>query len=278
MLYYLHTVYLFSQSDIMVVVWPILGVSLALVGFTDIVSFATAFLWMELHLITFEIKNQIDGVEEDRLSKPNRPIVSGRITLENAYRLYVVLGVFSVLMSVCYRLTVCSLLYMALMLLYNECGLSRKWYFKSSIAAVAYFCYSWGTTVVLAAGRPMTSTAQIAFAVSGLIHVTSSHAQDFRDRDGDAAMGRRTLPLILPQWAARGSLLVVVAVWTFGLIWLWSPPMLVNVVFVLLDIVVTVKYTKDHSQEADRDSFFWYNAWLAVAHVLPLFQRLREVY
>ncbi|OBT84770.1 hypothetical protein VE02_08110 [Pseudogymnoascus sp. 03VT05] len=45
-----------------------------------------------LLLYTFTISNHINGIEEDRLNKPNRPIVSGRISLQGAYARY---GIFT---------------------------------------------------------------------------------------------------------------------------------------------------------------------------------------
>lgn len=91
------------------------------------------------------------GVEEDRLSKPNRPIVSGRISLESAQQLYLAAGVVSMAYSVYQRLSMCSAIYMFAIYAYNECGWSRNGLLKSLLASIGYVCCCWGTTVIFGA-------------------------------------------------------------------------------------------------------------------------------
>jgi 4-hydroxybenzoate polyprenyltransferase len=45
-----------------------------------------------LVLYTFTISNQINGIEEDRIDKPDRPIVSGRVGFQGTYARY---GIFT---------------------------------------------------------------------------------------------------------------------------------------------------------------------------------------
>jgi 4-hydroxybenzoate polyprenyltransferase len=133
------------------------------------------------------------GLEEDRLSKPNRPIVSGRISLAEAQNLYLAVGVFAFIQSAYHGLVPCCIVYMLAIYLYNEGGLSRNWFMKSLLGAIGYICYCWGTTVILGVyrssycrkihrmniifikdhGRPLSKTSIIAIALSGLLHVTT---------------------------------------------------------------------------------------------------------
>ncbi|KAJ7126383.1 UbiA prenyltransferase family [Mycena crocata] len=270
------TIFLFSQSDIVPILGPSLAVSLVLAGPTDFAAFIMGFTWLELHLLTFEIKNQMIGVEEDRLAKPNRPIVSGRISMDAAQTLYLVLGVISVLYSVYHHVLLCSIVYMVAIYCYNEGGMSRNWFLKSLLGAMGYVCYCWGTTIIFDHGHNLSQTSVVAIAMSGLIHTTTGHAQDFRDRFGDASIGRKTLPILLPPGLARWSLMALVAGWTAGLIYLWNPPCLVTLLFTVLCCISTVKFVLDHSVEADRVSYWWYNMWLITAHSLPVFKRIAE--
>ncbi|KAJ7184627.1 UbiA prenyltransferase family [Mycena filopes] len=251
-----------------------LAVSMVLAGPTDITAFILGFIWLELHLLTFEIKNQIVGLEEDRLAKPNRPIVSGRISSGAAQILYLVVGMIAVMYSVYYDLVLCTAIYMVAIYCYNEGNMARNWFLKSFLGSLGYVCYCWGTTVIFDHGEALSQTSIIAIAVSGLVHTTTGHAQDFRDRFGDASIGRKTLPILLPQSFARWSLMALVAGWTAGLVYLWSPPIVVVLVFSTLCLVSTTKFVLDHSVEADRNSYFWYNLWLITAHLLPIFKRI----
>ncbi|KAK2051400.1 hypothetical protein LY76DRAFT_528655 [Colletotrichum caudatum] len=70
------------------------------------------------------IKNQIDGVEEDRISKPHRPLPSGRLSEEEARVLYHVLFA-SMWAAALYNKTVpCTLTYTIAIVMYNEGGLA----------------------------------------------------------------------------------------------------------------------------------------------------------
>lgn len=90
-------------------------------------------------------------------------------------------------------------------------------------------------------------------------YILQGHAQDFRDREGDAAIGRKTLAIILPQTFARWSLMALIFTWTVGLVYFWGPPAVVSIVFFGLAAYTTVNFVRDYSQEADRVSYWWYN-------------------
>ncbi|KAJ7930107.1 hypothetical protein B0H13DRAFT_1859238 [Mycena leptocephala] len=251
---------------------------MVLAGPTDIIAFLMGFLWLELHLLTFEvlmpsrsspmslqimciqIKNQMadNRLEEDRLSKPNRPIVSGRLSVAMAQKLYVVVGALSF-----------AAVYLIAIYCYNEIGMSRHWFLKSFLGPSATFAIAGHHDH----GKALSNISITAIATSGLLHTTTGHAQDFRDRPGDAAIGRKTLPLLLPPRLARWSLAALLATWTFLLIRLWAPPHAVSLLLALLALTAATKFIRDHSVEADRDSYWYYNMWLITAHLLPVFAR-----
>ncbi|KAJ7176409.1 UbiA prenyltransferase family [Mycena crocata] len=268
------TLLLFSQSDAVPILGPSLAVALVLAGPTDLMAFSQGFLWLELHLLTFEIKNQITGLEEDRLSKPNRPIAAGRLSIPAAQKLYLLFGALSFVCSIYHGVKRCSAVYLVAIYCYNEGELSRQWFLKSLLGAIGYVCYCWGTTVIFDHGDKLSTVSIVAIAMSGLIHTTTGHAQDFRDRLGDAAIGRKTLPLLLPPRLARWSLALLIATWTAALIRLWAPPPPVSIVFALLCLTSAAKFIRHDSIEMDRISYWWYNMWLIAAHLLPIFTRI----
>lgn len=77
--------------------------------------------------------------------------------------------------------------------------------------------------------------------------------------------------------------------WTAGLVHFWGPPVVFSVGFFVLAAVTTIKFVVNYSQEADKNSYWWYNVsfhsaarilyakyvqiWLIAAHTLPLFKR-----
>ncbi|KAL1737671.1 hypothetical protein HDZ31DRAFT_51951, partial [Schizophyllum fasciatum] len=168
-----YTLYLFNKTDISTTVLPMLTFGYALAGPCSIPAFFRGFLWLELHLIAFEIKNQTVGLEEDRISKPFRPIVSGRISMQTAHRLHVTLVILSLVMSAVYGGLTPSLTHLAAISAYNQGGLARFWTLKSPVGALGYMCLCWGVTLMFEDGQPLSPTAQLAFLLQFLIFSTT---------------------------------------------------------------------------------------------------------
>jgi hypothetical protein len=158
-------------------------------------------------------------------------------------------------------------------------------------------------TAILSSGLIFTTTVRADVSLLWVpldsLFFLQGHAQDFRDRSGDTAVGRRTIPLILPQGIARGSLLLLILAWTYGLVLLWHPPMFAGCIFTFLGVTSAAKFVTNYSEEEDRKSFNWYSVrgilclssprinfdglaqlWLICAHVLPIFERMssREIF
>jgi hypothetical protein len=106
-------------------------------------------LW-NITLYAFAHSNdQIDGVEEDRIAKPRRPLPSGRISPENPRVLYRVL--FTLMWAAAFytRTILCTLVYSVAIVVYNEWGLAKIPIVKNVIGAIGLACYCWGTTIIL---------------------------------------------------------------------------------------------------------------------------------
>ncbi|KAF9004873.1 hypothetical protein BDZ89DRAFT_1169100 [Hymenopellis radicata] len=275
-LYGIHTVLLFSKSDLVPVITPSMGMCLVLGAPTDLASFIQGVFWFQLHILSFEVQNQITGYDEDRLSKPTRPIVSGRISLDDAQKLYYAVLALTLLYSSYHRTVHFTIPYFIAIMVYNEGGLSKNWFMKSFLGAIGYSTYISGTTRVFDHHNPLSATSIMAVLFSATIHTTTGHAQDFRDRSGDAAIGRFTLAHIEPQWIGRGSLTALVCAWTVVLVAYWEPPLPVSIVLAVLGIFSSCRYCYYQSEEADRDSYWWYSIWLLTAHALPAFRRLSD--
>ncbi|KAL1718546.1 UbiA prenyltransferase family-domain-containing protein [Schizophyllum commune] len=270
-------VYLFTEADLTAVVMPVLVMSFVLSESTDISAFLVGLLWMFSHLVGFEVRLCMSSLDdEDKLSKPRRPIPSGRITTERARTLYYGVLAFSVLLSWRLGLLQLSLIYFTGVIAYNEGRCARWWWSKSLMGACGYFIYTWGLLTCMAHGDPPSKSATQALFTTGLIFATTGQAQDFRDREGDAAIGRKTLPIVLPQGLARWSLAVLLFSWTARLTYLWHPPLLMSVLVYALAGAAAVGFTSDYSEKADRRSYWWYNMWLCACHLLPLSQRFSE--
>ncbi|KAL1753737.1 UbiA prenyltransferase family [Schizophyllum commune] len=267
-----YTIYLFNKSDIVSTVTPSMMAGTALVIPTHLTSILNGFLFLELHLIAFEIKNQTVGLEEDRAGKPDRPIVSGRITPDAAHILYLTFIAASLLFSAAHGVLAPSLIHLVAIYAYNECGLSTVWWLKSLICAVGYATYFWGIGVLFGGDAPLERSAALAILIEAAIFTTTGHAQDFRDRDGDAAVGRTTVAMMFPGLGGRLALAAMIFAWTATLVSLWTPPALYTLLFLGLAATTSIKFLRDHSQVADKDSYWWYNMWFITCHFSAIFR------
>ncbi|KAL8956500.1 MAG: hypothetical protein Q9193_005998, partial [Seirophora villosa] len=235
---------------------------------------------------------QINGVEEDRLAKPHRPIPSGRISLRDATLLYRVLFASMWAAAVCAKTIPCTLTYSVAIVVYNEGGWAAVPDVKNVLGAVGLACYCWGTTVVLGQASFFSSffvlskPVTFSFALVGLKgEETISDVlpferlwkgaawtegprrllgrcylrhHDFRDRSADKMMGRRTIPLLLPQPVARWSLAASIAAWTVGLLALWRPPVAAGVAFAAAGLACLGGFLRSYEEEDDYVSYCWF--------------------
>lgn len=84
------------------------------------------------------------------------------------------------------------------------------------------------------------------------------HAQDFRDRSADILKGRKTIPMLLSQPVARWSLAALIMVWTIGLIALWQPPLVANMVFIAVGLRCLGGFISSYDEKDDYVSYCWY--------------------
>ncbi|KAA1470692.1 hypothetical protein DENSPDRAFT_713581 [Dentipellis sp. KUC8613] len=161
--------------------------------------------WLTPYIYFFNLSNQITGVDEDKINKPDRPIPSGKVTLAGAQRRWAAaLSVFVGVAAYAPALmpaTLCWILTIAFLILTPG---GDHWFGKNNVAMAT------GTWALLQASwvaiAPTTPKVEVyIYAVSawaGLI----THIQDLRDLKGDIAVGRYTLPI---AFGDRGSRLII---------------------------------------------------------------------
>ena len=124
--------------------------------------------------------------------------------------------------------------------------------------------------------------------LSAGINATTIQAQDFKDVHGDRAIGRRTLPIILPG-VARYTILAGLTLWSIGLAWIWKLDWATASVFLSVAGIVASRFQLLTSVKEDQVSYYWYNVcdvlvlpyssdileqvWLSLAHALPWYYR-----
>ncbi|RYP44207.1 hypothetical protein DL768_009299 [Monosporascus sp. mg162] len=218
LLYHVYTGWLFIGDDIKntttvgvlfaavhAYVAPILSMGSALSFVQILAAVPSMMLWTWSNLFLFNLHNQRQGMAEDALNKPWRPLPSRRLTSEQAT--FVTYFMYPTTWTVAIRFggLVPCLFETAFSLWYNELGGSGNPFLKSLLNGVGLTCFLVGPLEV-ATGHAIFSgqgkSAAWIFILAAAMTVTS-HIQDFRDVEGDRAAGRRTIPLTIGDMNAR---------------------------------------------------------------------------
>jgi 4-hydroxybenzoate polyprenyltransferase len=170
-------------------------------------------LYFSLYIYVFCLDNQITGYVEDCHNKPDRPLPSGYWDMAGA-RQRRALGSAAFLLFAWafgeWRLLALAAAWLAIAFSYNHWGLHRHWFSKNLVFITA------GTFVLLGAAWSMAAAwspmAVRLMAYVSVVFGATLHLQDFRDVPGDAATGRRTLPIALGAVRARWVVAASIAV------------------------------------------------------------------
>ncbi|KAF8120601.1 UbiA prenyltransferase family-domain-containing protein [Mycena galopus ATCC 62051] len=158
-------------------------------------SLVRSLAYFLLYLYPYNIANQISGLDEDRVNKPDRPICSGRVSLEGAYIRWYITTAGYLIVGVAWGVLPWTVLWVFNTICVNFYGGGKHWISKNLVAmSVGAFCQlqaAWGL-VTPASARESWWAALLSCVVGAVANV-----QDMRDIEGDKIAGRRTLPIVL---------------------------------------------------------------------------------
>ncbi|KAK7014388.1 UbiA prenyltransferase family [Favolaschia claudopus] len=275
--YTAYTLFLFTKSDIKTTLIPITFLAAASAPLASLSRLPHVIFWIWLHLLQFDVSNQTLDPEEDAMNKQDRPLPSRRISLSQAILLRWLLIPACALLSICYSVeTLYSSFALVLFtLIYNEWRAhSGHWLLRNTVNAAGFASFEFGATLTAARDpSKLDGIAILSIAISAGIFLTTIHAQDFKDEEGDRAIGRRTIPIVLPT-IARYTVIVPLTIWSAGLSLVWKLGIIETAAFIMLALSVGAQYLASSTVKADQVSFYWYNVWLSTAHALPGYYRL----
>lgn len=203
---------------------PILSMGSALSFVQILAAVPSMVLWTWSNLFLFNLHNQRQGMAEDALNKPWRPLPSGRLTSEQAT--FITYFMYPITWTIAIRFggLVPCLFETAFSLWYNELGGSENPFLKNLLNGVGLTCFLVGPLEVATGHSIYSSQGKSAawiFIIAGAMTVTS-HIQDFRDVGGDRAAGRKTIPLIIGDMNARVLAAIGVGVSSTIACWFWK--------------------------------------------------------
>ncbi|KAE8139064.1 UbiA prenyltransferase family-domain-containing protein [Aspergillus pseudotamarii] len=236
---------------------------------------------------TFDIANQTFSVEEDTINKPNRPIPSGRLSMNGAYTRWLISWVISLAiigLTVSHQAALVLLQWEVWVSLFYVWPKFQNWVARNLFTAV-------GATIQLRLlDAVLVKTIPSFRADSSLTWLLfiwlawTIHVQEFHDTEGDQRVGRQTLPLIVGR---RGQfpLRVVTAMIIGGtgissivLAQLWRTPnpamLYLALAHLLFMLTVAVRLVVLPFKEADKVTYKYY--YTLATYSLLLFRQHTE--
>lgn len=226
---------------------------------------AAGLLYFWLYIYVFCLSNQIAGVAEDRVNKPDRPLVAGDASVRGALVRLAVVCVLFPLLGALLGVGRWAVLWEILALLHNFGGWAKHWVTKGLVMSL-------GTLAQLAAAweiaAPLQGPGWRWIIVISILIFPTVPVQDLRDIAGDRLVKRKTLPLALGERSARYVLSMVyfflpAAVYVglfIGYEWSFSFISL-NIVLGVLSWVIAVRLLACRSARADHKTYMLYTYW-----------------
>ncbi|KAL2038023.1 hypothetical protein N7G274_009243 [Stereocaulon virgatum] len=286
--FHLHTIWLFTVNDLKSIVCPetVFAVFSALSGrslttnatpcFCNILGrLPKVILWNWTNLVLFDVANQRlpQSIVEDSVNKLWRLLPSKRLTDDEARRLLLVLIPVVFLVPTYLGGLFESMAMMALTWMYNDLGgADENYIIRNLINACGFVCYSSGaTSVAVGYGHSeFNEKAWVWLALVGAIVFSTLQMQDMADMEGDAARGRRTLPLVHGESVARWFIAVPVAAWSIICPAFWESGLVGYGIATAVGSALFVRVLVLEGRMAYRRTWAIWCLWTMALYLLPL--------
>jgi 4-hydroxybenzoate polyprenyltransferase len=239
-----------------------------------VVLLLIAFIHFFLFIYIFDLSNQLNSLEEDRLNKPDRPIPSGYITRkQSSYRFFLGIVIF-LMVGMIANVFLQDIIWLFSLLIYNHTSLGKTWWFKNLNVSIGVWC------MLSAAAHIGNSTAAYLYAWAfwtALIQFPLIAISDLRDVAGDRAIGRHTLPTLLGDRICRLYLitaLLLTPLYThftmyvpFGIN---STTLAAEIFPTLLLVIIALRIATYKTAKADHQTYILFTVWYIV-HLLTAF-------
>lgn len=147
-----------------------------------------------LFLYSFVVGNQICGVDEDRVNKPDRPIAAGTSSLQAARIRWAILTVLYICYGAYLGVGIWTLMWVCISIAHNFLRLGD--FGPTKDLCIGIGCVAQLTAAWIIGGSPR-DIGWTWIKVIAMYVVFPISVQDLRDVPGDLATGRLTMPIIL---------------------------------------------------------------------------------
>ncbi|KAI0440373.1 UbiA prenyltransferase family [Xylaria telfairii] len=298
-LYHLYSIWLFTFSDLKTILFPqtIFGILTALsqiqlgkVTSDDTDAYEVLYripivmFWVWIHLLPVDIHNQQqpNGILEDKINKPWRPLPSNRCTLTQAR--YAMLFFYGLAAIISYQIGPLrwSASIMALGTGYNSLGGSDvNPFVRNFIVSLGYAAFGLGALEIAqhdslnfgsqgSIKLPSIPSLEAWVILLTLVILTTIQVQDMEDQEGDVLRGRRSLPLQIGDGLTRCVTAVFMAIWGLLCPYFWGCGWFGYAIATPLAYLVALRSMVYRTVEHDKTTHRIWNMWIAGLYLIPL--------
>ncbi|KAG9220438.1 hypothetical protein CCMSSC00406_0003894 [Pleurotus cornucopiae] len=206
--------------------------------------------WVACYIYFFNLSSQIVSIEEDRINKPDRPLPSGKITVQGAKRRWAIaLAALLCIALINGQLMVETATWVVTTAFLCLTSYGGHWFGKNIVAMCTG---SWALLggIYKTIARP-AETEEHFFLVVSIWVAIALQIQDLRDIEGDTAAGRKTLPIVVGDRQSRWLISFAFLPLSYATLWFGGvvslAPTTVSAAHVLL------AYRTLHGTEANYD-------------------------
>jgi 4-hydroxybenzoate polyprenyltransferase len=225
------------------------------------------FFWLNIY--AFNLSNQITGLEEDRINKPDRPLPQGLTSVRGArIRWYMVMAVLP-LVGWLFGVLEWALMWQVVLTLHNFGGWGRHWLTKNLCMSLGVFAQLAGAWQVV---MPITPMAWRWILLLSIVIFPLVSLQDLRDIKGDLQAGRRTFPIVFgirpTRWYLFVSFLILpLAVWMAVMepLGFTVYTFICSILLTTISFAIAARVVMTSGQEADHDTYMYLTYWYCFA-------------
>lgn len=197
----LYLFYRFCKSNSLATIGP--GVFMIIryiliydVNFDIIYKFINLILYNILYIYQFDILNQIKGIEEDKINKPDRPLASRLINKKQAIKRYIIVSFLYIIISYKKLVFFESFIWFLVTILYNIVELDKNWFLKTLLMAPAIYTLISADVKILYTINILKNMELLKKTfVLIIVGTMTIFVQEFRDVQGDLKINRITFPI-----------------------------------------------------------------------------------
>lgn len=225
------------------------------------------------NVFNFDLANQRqpESIQEDRINKPWRPIVTGKVSAEQTRRAMLLTIPSALLLNYLLGVWKQGVFILIITWLYNDIRGSDE-VVRDLLISVAYGLFN-SASMEIAMGTENNrinhqGVAWVAI-ISGVIF-TTMQIQDLKDQAGDSTRGRRSVALLLGDTVSRASLVVFLCLWSLVCPYFWQAGLVGYAMSIIPAAVISLRLILWRSVKDDARSWRWWCFWTCMLYFQPL--------